>query len=76
MATIDQRLIPQIQENAFRALSGARIHSTNLYIDTEKAGLLTVRLFGEYNAEPGTMIYATPEPSRIYRFGADGKVMP
>ena len=26
---------------------------TNLYLDTEKAGLITVRIFGVYNAEPG-----------------------
>ena len=48
---------------------------TNLYIDTEKAGLLTVRIFGVYNAEPGATVYATPEPGKTYRFGADGKAM-
>jgi multiple sugar transport system ATP-binding protein len=48
---------------------------TNLYIDTEKAGLLTVRIFGVYDAEPGAGIYATPDPARIYRFGADGRVI-
>jgi multiple sugar transport system ATP-binding protein len=48
---------------------------TNLYLDTEKAGLLTVRLFGEVKAEPGATIFATPEPGRIYRFDADGKVI-
>ncbi len=48
---------------------------TNLYIDTEQAGLLTVRIFGVYNAEPGATIFATPEPGKTYRFGADGSVM-
>ncbi|GLS30062.1 carbohydrate ABC transporter ATP-binding protein, CUT1 family [Mesorhizobium albiziae] len=48
---------------------------TNLYIDTEKAGLLTVRIFGVYNAEPGATVYATPEPGKTYRFGSDGKVV-
>jgi multiple sugar transport system ATP-binding protein len=48
---------------------------TNLYIDTEKAGLLTVRIFGVYNADPGATVYATPEPGKTYRFGSDGKVM-
>jgi multiple sugar transport system ATP-binding protein len=48
---------------------------TNLYIDTEKAGLLTVRIFGVYDAEPGAGIYATPDPARTYRFGADGRVI-
>ncbi len=46
---------------------------TNLYLDCEKAGLITVRLFGVYNAEPGATLYATPDPAATYRFGQDGK---
>ncbi|TIX13148.1 MAG: ABC transporter ATP-binding protein, partial [Mesorhizobium sp.] len=37
---------------------------TNLYLDCEKAGLLTVRIFGVYNAEPGSTLYATPDPAK------------
>jgi len=48
---------------------------TNVFLDTEQAGLLTVRLFGEYPAEPGATIYATPDAKRIYRFGEDGQVI-
>ncbi|RWE30256.1 MAG: ABC transporter ATP-binding protein [Mesorhizobium sp.] len=48
---------------------------TNLYLDCEKAGLITVRIFGVYDAEPGTTLHATPDPARTYRFGADGKVL-
>lgn len=48
---------------------------TNLYLDCEKAGLLTVRIFGVFNAEPGATLYATPDPAKTYRFGADGKVL-
>ncbi len=48
---------------------------TNLYLDSEEAGLLTVRLFGEHRAEPGATLYATPEPGKLYRFDADGKVV-
>ncbi|CAM5547950.1 multiple sugar transport system ATP-binding protein [Aquamicrobium terrae] len=48
---------------------------TNLYLDCEKAGLITVRIFGIYNAEPGAVLYATPQPDRIYRFGADGRAV-
>ncbi|TIT25860.1 MAG: TOBE domain-containing protein, partial [Mesorhizobium sp.] len=48
---------------------------TNLYLDCEKAGLLTVRIFGVYNAESGSTLYATPDPAKTYRFGADGKVL-
>ncbi|RWE29848.1 ABC transporter ATP-binding protein [Mesorhizobium sp.] len=48
---------------------------TNLYLDCEKAGLITVRIFGVYNAEPGATLFATPDPAKTYRFGADGKVL-
>ncbi|ESZ27327.1 ABC transporter ATP-binding protein [Mesorhizobium sp. L2C084A000] len=48
---------------------------TNLYLDCEKAGLITVRIFGVYDAEPGATLYATPDPAKTYRFGADGKVL-
>ncbi|TIM50622.1 MAG: ABC transporter ATP-binding protein [Mesorhizobium sp.] len=48
---------------------------TNLYLDCEKAGLITVRIFGVYNAEPGATLYATPDPAKTYRFGVDGKVL-
>ncbi|WP_095083648.1 ABC transporter ATP-binding protein [Mesorhizobium sophorae] len=48
---------------------------TNLYLDCEKAGLITVLIFGVYDAEPGATLYATPDPAKTYRFGADGKVL-
>ncbi|MET3792002.1 ABC transporter ATP-binding protein [Aquamicrobium terrae] len=48
---------------------------TNLYLDCEKAGLITVRLFGVYNAEPGATLHATPDPARTYRFGPDGRTL-
>jgi multiple sugar transport system ATP-binding protein len=63
------------------AWKGTVIHAehlgadTNLYVDTEKAGLLTVRIFGVYNAEPGATLYVTPDPQKTYRFGADGKTL-
>jgi multiple sugar transport system ATP-binding protein len=48
---------------------------TNLYLETERAGLITIRIFGEYKAEPGVTLYATPDPARIYRFNESGTVM-
>ncbi|TPJ20046.1 ABC transporter ATP-binding protein [Mesorhizobium sp. B2-7-3] len=48
---------------------------TNLYLDCEKAGLITVRIFGVYDAEPGTTLYVTPDPAKTYRFGPDGKTI-
>ncbi|MEJ6785710.1 ABC transporter ATP-binding protein [Aminobacter sp. Piv2-1] len=48
---------------------------TNVFLETEKAGLVTIRLFGEYRTGPGATLYATPDAARTYRFDADGKVM-
>ena len=48
---------------------------TNLYLDAEQAGLLTIRIFGENRAEPGTTLYATPDPSRIFRFDDEGRTL-
>ena len=46
---------------------------TNVYLDCEKAGLITVRIFGEYRVEPGATLHATPQPGKLFRFGADDK---
>jgi multiple sugar transport system ATP-binding protein len=48
---------------------------TNLYLETEAAGLITVRIFGEYKAEPGATLYATPDPARTYRFDESGATL-
>ncbi len=48
---------------------------TNLYLDTEKAGLLTVRIFGVYDAAPGATLFVTPAPDKTFRFGTDGKAL-
>jgi len=48
---------------------------TNLYLDTAEAGLITVRIFGEYSAAPGATVYATPDPAKTFRFDAEGKRM-
>jgi multiple sugar transport system ATP-binding protein len=46
---------------------------TNLYLETQQAGLITVRIFGEYRALPGDVLYATPDPARTFRFDAEGR---
>jgi multiple sugar transport system ATP-binding protein len=48
---------------------------TNLYLDTEKAGLITVRIFGVYDAEAGATLFATPDPAKVYRFDAEGRTI-
>jgi multiple sugar transport system ATP-binding protein len=48
---------------------------TNVYLDTDKAGTITARLFGEVRYEAGATLYASAQPHHIYRFDADGKVI-
>jgi multiple sugar transport system ATP-binding protein len=48
---------------------------TNLYLDCEKAGMITVRIFGVYDAEPGATLHATPNPDKTYRFDDAGRAI-
>jgi multiple sugar transport system ATP-binding protein len=48
---------------------------TNLYLDTENAGTLTVRIFGEVHFTPDSTLYASANPKHIYRFDAKGDVI-
>ena len=45
---------------------------TNIYIDTEKAGTLTVRAFGEVRYPNDSVVYASAEPHQVYRFDEAG----
>ena len=49
---------------------------TILYMDVEKAGFVAVRLFGERNYDADDVLHLCPDPQRLYRFDADGRVMP
>ena len=44
---------------------------TNVYLDCGKAGLLTVRLFGNHHFEIGSKIFAQFERDKIFRFDAN-----
>ncbi|MCH4542243.1 sugar ABC transporter ATP-binding protein [Ochrobactrum sp. POC9] len=48
---------------------------TILYVETEAAGLITVRLFGEHHYNEGDVIFITPDDSKVHRFNADGKAI-
>ncbi|HQZ12437.1 MAG TPA: ABC transporter ATP-binding protein [Devosia sp.] len=48
---------------------------TNLYMETAKAGTITARLFGEVHHEPGSTVFMTPEPGRLYRFDEAGQTI-
>jgi multiple sugar transport system ATP-binding protein len=48
---------------------------TNVYLDTEAAGLLTVRIFGQYRIEAGAQVYATPDSGKIHRFDGEGRAI-
>ena len=48
---------------------------TIVYLETEKAGLITVRLFGEHDFRPDETAYASFDMQSVHRFGTDGKVV-
>ena len=48
---------------------------TIVYLESEKAGLLTVRLFGEHRYAPDDIVYASPDNASIHRFDANGKAI-
>ncbi len=48
---------------------------TIVYLETETAGLVTVRLFGEHHVNPDDIVYATPDATQMHRFDAAGKAI-
>ncbi len=48
---------------------------TILYLDAEKAGRITVRLFGEHRHAAGDIVSVTPAPDRIHCFDSNGDVI-
>ena len=46
---------------------------TILYMETETAGLLTVRLFGEHKFNAGDRLFATPQENRMFAFDEEGR---
>ncbi|MDO8358517.1 MAG: ATP-binding cassette domain-containing protein [Devosia sp.] len=48
---------------------------TNVYIETEAAGLITARVFGEVAYAPDSVLYASADPKHIFRFDEAGKVI-
>ncbi|MDB5524952.1 MAG: smoK [Rhizobium sp.] len=48
---------------------------TIVYIESEKVGLLTVRMFGEHAYAPDDVVYASPDGGTKHRFDVDGKVI-
>jgi multiple sugar transport system ATP-binding protein len=48
---------------------------TFLHVNVDGFGLFTVRTGGEDTYKHGDEVYLTPEPTRIYKFGPDGKAL-
>jgi len=48
---------------------------TFLHVHVEGLGLMTIRTDGEQTFHHGDDVYLTPDPTRIYRFDADGKAI-
>ena len=48
---------------------------TIVYLESEKVGTLTVRLFGEHHYEPGDVVFATPGANQMHRFDTNGRAI-
>lgn len=48
---------------------------TIVYLESDKIGLLTVRLFGEHAYAPDDVVYASPTGAATHRFDTDGNVI-
>lgn len=48
---------------------------TILYLETETAGLITVRLFGEHRYGADDIVYATPDKAVMHRFDANDQAV-
>ncbi len=46
---------------------------TNIYLDTEIAGTISVRLFGEHDYQTDETVYAIPAADKTLQFDSDGK---
>jgi multiple sugar transport system ATP-binding protein len=46
---------------------------TNVYVRTERHGLLTVRRFGEHRFAVDETVHLTPDPARAFHFDAEGR---
>jgi multiple sugar transport system ATP-binding protein len=46
---------------------------TNIYVETESAGTITVRAFGEVRFEPDAPVFVSAQQGQIYRFDEGGR---
>ncbi len=65
-------------DRATGAIAGAVSHvehlgsETNIYVNAEEHGLLTVRRFGEEHFDVDETVRLTPDPARVFHFDASG----
>lgn len=48
---------------------------TIVYLETELAGLITVRLFGEHRYQPDDIVFATPDEASRHRFDGNDRAI-
>ena len=48
---------------------------TIVYLESDKVGLVTVRLFGEHHYAVGDVVFATPAAGQTHRFDANGQAI-
>jgi multiple sugar transport system ATP-binding protein len=65
-------------EGTWKGVAGVAEHlgaDTFIHVNTEAAGLVTVRASGDFPVTHGETVYLTPDPSRIHKFDANGKAI-
>ena len=48
---------------------------TIVYMESEQAGLITARLFGEHPYAADEMVHASPDPAKLHRFDDEGRAI-
>ncbi len=48
---------------------------TLLHVNVDGVGAVTARATGEFDVRHGDKVFLSPDPDRVYRFGADGKAI-
>ena len=65
-------------EGKWKGTAGVAEHlgsDTFVHVQTEAAGLVTVRATGDFSVRHGDTVYLTPDPARVHRFDAQGKAI-
>jgi multiple sugar transport system ATP-binding protein len=73
-----EHIVISTSEGAWKGRVGVAEHlgsDTFVHVHTEAVGTINVRADGELAVRHGDTVWLTPDPTRLHKFGADGKAM-